>query len=384
MSNQKDYQIELYRGDQGKLFGTIPFMPILRESMEGILGRSLLLESLFIIILQVPEESFSMEPPLVENLVPSFGYTYVKVYQGNFVIYQHPHPLYDVVTQTLRAKLIEQYPEETRWGFRLDVPGIPPVTSPPSRATIATTDLRPPGKITVSPYPPGGKPNFNIRRLAEAEPPIKTLADFGVTADSQVYIENSFNLTEANGDRGQETENHITSGNTRNTTELPDALNQLPVKIVLSKFLHQDLCKQRPFSHKVEEGGFLIGRVYRDGDNQNTYLLEVTDALTATHTGASFLHLTFKGDSFVDVKRTLRQNHLGKRLLGWYHTHLFPATSGFGLSSIDVALHFSTFTISWQLAGLINLDRNKRTLRFYVRQGNQMVICPYWLTNERN
>mgnify|MGYP003425073453 CR=1 FL=1 len=42
-----------------------------------------------------------------------------------------------------------------------------------------------------------------------------------------------------------------------------------------------------------------------------------------------------------------------------------------------------TFTIPWQLAGLINLDGEKRTLRFYVRQGNEMILCPYWVIDER-
>ncbi|MGK7875974.1 MAG: JAB N-terminal domain-containing protein [Xenococcaceae cyanobacterium] len=391
MNNRNDYKIELYRGDDRKLFGTIPFMPILRESMERILGRSLLLESLFIMIHNVPEEPLPMESPIVENLIPTFGYTYVRVYQGNFLIYQHPHRLYDVVTQTLRTKLMNQYPEEKWWGFRVDVPGMPTVASMRSMAATSTTYPTPQvkGNIEVRPYAPGEKPGFSIRRLAEAEPPIKTLGDFGVTANSPVNLQGLSsqtntvtkqfkiqNLTENNDDGKREIEEHITAVN---ATESEDQIDKIPVKIVLGRSLYQDLCEQRSLSQKVEEGGFLIGKVYRDGDDEQTYLLEVTDALTAKYTGASFIHLTFTGDSFVEVKRTLRQSNLGERLLGWYHTHLFPATSGFGLSSIDVELHLSTFTIPWQLAGLINIDNNQRILRFYVRQGNKMVLCPYWI-----
>ena len=55
-----------------------------------------------------------------------------------------------------------------------------------------------------------------------------------------------------------------------------------------------------------------------------------------------------------------------------------------GLSSIDLQLHFSTFTIPWQLAGLINLGGADRTLRFYVRQGEEMAECPYWVIHERD
>lgn len=349
MNEKYDYRIELYRGAERKFFGTLPFLPIVKESLEQLLGRSLLLKSIQIIILQIPEEPLVIESPTVENLLPEFGYTYVRVYEGNFLIYRHPHRLYDVVTQTLQRKLSHQYPEVNSWSFRVDVPGMPRISA--FRLNSTASALR------VTPIDsPEEKPRFQIRRLAEEEPTIKTLADFGV----------------------------ISGQSASQMHELGNEISKAPVKIVFKRSLYQDLCHQRSLSQKVEEGGFLIGNVYRDGDNENTYLLEVSNALTAQHTGASFLHLTFTGDSFVEVKRTLHQSHPGERLLGWYHTHLFPATPSFGLSSIDVELHFSTFTISWQLAGLINLDGNQRTLRFYARQGNKMVLCPYWVIDERH
>ncbi|AFZ01313.1 JAB N-terminal domain-containing protein [Calothrix sp. PCC 6303] len=361
-----DYRIELYRGENRKFFGSIPFLPIVRESLERLLGHSLLLESIQIIILQVPEEPLWMESPIIENLVPEFGYTYIRVYQGNFLIYQHPHRFYDVVTQTLQTTLSNQYPEETWWGFRVDIPGIPQIAAAnlqPQASTLYSnlysktqlSERLQSESLQIRQQPQEVKPSFKIRRLEEEEPAIKTLADFGSISEPTQHID-----------------------------EFNPRINQTPVKIVLTRSLYEELCHQRPLSRQVEEGGFLIGKVYRDGDAEDTYLLQVTNALTANHTGASFLHLTFTGDSFVEVKRTLNQNHPGERLLGWYHTHLFPATQSFGLSSIDVHLHFSTFTISWQLAGLINIDGNKRTLRFYARQGNKMVLCPYWVIDERD
>lgn len=376
MKERDDYRIELYRGVERKFFGTIPFLPIVKESLEKLLGRSLLLKSIQIIILQVPEEPLVIESPTVENLLPEFGYTYVRVYEGHFLIYQHPHRLYDVVTQTLQKKLSNQYPEENWWGFRVDVPGMPQISVfrlNPRTTTLYSTP-RGQGDVQILPYPPREKPSFQIRRLSEEEPTIKTLADLGVISGqsaSQIH------------EPGNETSKNIHPVLVELPREQANA-SKAPVKIVFKRSLYQDLCHQRSLSQKVEEGGFLIGNVYRDGDDQNTYLVEVSNALTAQHTGASFLHLTFTGDSFVEVKRRLHQSHPGERLLGWYHTHLFPATSTFGLSSIDVELHFSTFTIPWQLAGLINLDGNQRTLRFYARQGNKMVLCPYWVIDERH
>ncbi|MEM7578397.1 MAG: JAB N-terminal domain-containing protein [Cyanobacteria bacterium P01_A01_bin.80] len=416
-----EYKIELYRGADLQFFGTIPFLPVVKESLESLLGRSLLLESIQVFIHRVPEEPVAMEPPVVENLVPAFGYTYVRVYQGIFLIYRHPHPLYDVVTRTLQKKLSNQYPEENRWGFRVDVPGIPPLSSAElnprldprfnPRQSILDSASQITRNIEIARHKTKTKPQFKIRRLEEKEPEVKTLADFGVVSEQANFgiqeveewrIQNNQNIqldiqsdiqpesldsTGQQEDVSKAAEEKIVASdvNQSNQARNNQPFNNQPVKIVLTRSLYQDLCHQRPLSRKVEEGGFLVGKVYRDGNEDDTYLLEVSNALTAQHTGASFLHLTFTGDSFVEVKRTLNQHHPEERLLGWYHTHLFPATPSFGLSSIDVELHFSTFTIPWQLAGLINLDNgNQRTLRFYARQGNNMVLCPYWVLDERD
>lgn len=398
MKERDDYQIELYQGTERKFFGTMPFLPIVKESLEYLLRHSLILESIHIILLQVPEEPLVMEPPIVENLVPAFGYTYIRVYQGNFLIYRHPHRLYDVVTRTLQKKLSNQYPEETYWGFRVDVPGMPKVSINNLNPQVSILYLTLGTKEYLNIHPPTAKekPKFKIRRLEEEEPTVKALTDFGTISSqaSQTALDIKENGDKASqniksesvellGDQedGRRAEEKII---TPYFTKSNEKSGKAPVKIVLQRSLYQDLCHQRPLSSKVEEGGFLIGKVYRDRDDEDIYLLEVSNVLKAEHTGASFLHLTFTGDSFVEVKRTLNQSHQGERLLGWYHTHLFPATPNFGLSSIDVELHFSTFTIPWQLAGLINIDGNQRTLRFYARQGNKMVLCPYWVIDERH
>jgi proteasome lid subunit RPN8/RPN11 len=149
---------------------------------------------------------------------------------------------------------------------------------------------------------------------------------------------------------------------------------------LVSLALAQDLAAVRPLSHRVEEGGFLIGRVFLDADCDGGYIVEITEALTAQFTGASLLHFTFTGDSFAEIKQSLRTRDQGERIVGWYHTHLFPATDAMGLSSIDLTLHFNTFRVPWQLAGLVNLDfeKSSRVLRFYIRDGNQMIQCPHW------
>jgi len=54
------------------------------------------------------------------------------------------------------------------------------------------------------------------------------------------------------------------------------------------------------------------------------------------------------------------------------------------LSSVDVELHHSTFGQPWQVAGLINVTRNERLLRFYAATDTNMEECPLWVLHERD
>jgi JAB N-terminal domain len=332
-------QIELYRGPERTLVTRLPFMEIVRGSMEQILGRSLGRARLRVVLLSVPDQAVVAGSPLVEHLIQEFGYMNVKVYEGGSLVYQHPHPVSDIITQSLQNILRNRFPEETEWTFRIDVPGMPLNSD-----EIAAPKVE--GEVLVRSYGPGEGPGFTIRRLTEEEPPVRRLHDFFPEAD--------------------------------------DNTGSCPVRVLLPESLHCDLHSGRRLSYDVEEGGFLTGLVYRDGNQEGAYLVEVTAAVPAKYTGASFLHFTFTGDSFAGIKRTLMQQRPGERLLGWYHTHLFPATDNFGLSSVDVSLHFSTFTIPWQIAGLINISGSERTLRFYVPDGKRMVLCPSLVMNERH
>jgi hypothetical protein len=335
MSSSANYRIELYRGPEWTFFGTTPFLPIVKRSLQRLYGWDPDRMLVKIAVVSVPQEATLTGVPVVENLMPDFGFTYVTVIQEGHVIYQHPHPLDDIVTQVLQEELRREYPEETVWGFRLDLPGMPPLSR--RRPTPAVQ-----GAFDVRPFAEGDRPRFQIRRVEEEPLRPLRLADHGIRP--------------VDGEAGA------------------------PVKVLLSAALASDLLVARPLSLEVEEGGFLIGRAYTDADRDGAHIVAITDALTARYTGASLLHFTFTGDSFAEVKQSLRSREQGERIVGWYHTHLFAATEAMGLSSIDLTLHFNTFRVPWQLAGLINIDFEKRArvLRFYVREGDRMVQCPHW------
>jgi hypothetical protein len=331
-------EVELYKGPNYVLLGRIPLAGVLRIALEGILGRPLNNPRILLEIYDVHDDVGAGGSPNVRYLFPKYGYAAVQVLEHGQLVYRHPHPIDELVTRPLRELLRKAYPDETHWAFCLVGEGLP-------RPRVVRPEPEVEGVVEVAPYSEGEAPPFRIRRVPEEPLPEASLAEFGVGyagTDGAAFA-----------------------------------------KVLIHQSLHNELTGTRPLSDQVEEGGFLIGRAYRDRDASGTYLLEVTAALAAEHTGASLLHFTFTGDSFDAVKRALREAHPGKRLLGWYHTHLFAATTEMGLSSIDLQLHFTTFRQPWQLAGLVNLDGHQRTLRFYVRQGDTMALCPQWVTDER-
>lgn len=149
------------------------------------------------------------------------------------------------------------------------------------------------------------------------------------------------------------------------------------VKVIASPVVLDALLRVESFSDRWEDGGFLIGSVYRDSEaGDDAYLVNITAAPRAQATTSSLVHLTYTGDSFSEIKRLLRDEFRGQQLLGWYHSHLFAAQEEMGLSGPDVHLHFSTFRQPWQIAGLINLPVDgEATLRFYAAQDKEMARC---------
>jgi len=142
------------------------------------------------------------------------------------------------------------------------------------------------------------------------------------------------------------------------------------IKILLSGAAHNALVVQKQYSKMYEEGGFLVGDVYLEEENPACHIIKITGVLEASKVGASPVRLVFTADAFSEIKAVLRTTEMaGKRLLGWYHSHLFPAgAEEVELSDMDLNLHFSTFRFPWQVAALVNLEwSGTPTLRFYAR-----------------
>lgn len=302
------------------------------------------------------------EPPRLINLRASIGYVNVTAEVDGVVIYRHPHAVSELLRPGLLTAVKRLDPDETTWGYSIHHPvtdGVPlarPLPEVEGQITVDTAETRP--------------QTFAVRKLAAPPPEVRDPADLGLD---------------------------------------PDAVGPLNVGLTAAaaRLLNADL----ELSSQVEAGGFLAGTVYRlarpdepsaaqeaqevqeaqqvqeapgEDAEPDRYFVEIDTVIAAQHTGASLIHFTFTGDSFTALNRRLNGHTEGPQLLGWYHTHLFAATGGMGLSTIDVRLHLGTFRQPWQVAGLINLSDGERRLRFYGRAGDAMTELPYWIADDRD
>jgi proteasome lid subunit RPN8/RPN11 len=283
----------------------------------------------------------------VENLRASHGFVRVRILRDGEVIYQHPHPVRELIGEPLREALRKREPEVTHWGYGVRGPGLEaiPLSRPAPRVAHET-------RVRTGPRP---RLRLSVEEMPDPEPPATTLAALGAVT----------------GDRGSPPEGEVADAGP-------------PVVIIAPEDVIDTFVRTYPFSGEIEEGGFLAGTVYRDAERPDGYLVHVTAVLPAERTGASMINFTFTSESFLRVSQQLERRGAAEKLLGWYHTHLFGATSRLGLSSVDIELHRSTFRRPWQVAALVNITDEGRVLRFYHGVGDEMALVPYWAVPDQD
>jgi hypothetical protein len=143
-------------------------------------------------------------------------------------------------------------------------------------------------------------------------------------------------------------------------------------RIVMDMNIYEQLVSSLKLSATEENGGYLIGNVYRDPaspDNEEDpdfrWLVEVTQIVPAEGTFGNQLLLLFTSETWSRVNQRIDKEFPNQKLIGWYHTHLFSGSDSFGLSELDQVLHRQFFTKPWQVALLLNIDNNGRELRSF-------------------
>ena len=160
-------------------------------------------------------------------------------------------------------------------------------------------------------------------------------------------------------------------------------------QVYIPENLYEDLQRNLVLSDRKEEGGYILGNVYRlpnspeqETDSSYRWLIEVTDLIMAKSTVGSPALLLFTGDSWSEMNRRRDLEFPDRKLVSWFHTHLFPATDDFGLSGLDQDMHAWYLTRPWQVAILLNLedDTDDRTVRCYQRgPENVLVETPFYV-----
>ena len=146
-------------------------------------------------------------------------------------------------------------------------------------------------------------------------------------------------------------------------------------KVLMHASVYQALQHSLELSASVEEGGCLLGQSYRqpgspesESDPEFRWLLEITDIILAERTRSTPVSLLFTGETWSRITRRIGQDYPQKKLVSWFHTHLFQATDEFGLSGMDEDLHRRFFTRPWQVAVLVHIDRaGKHEVRCFQR-----------------
>ncbi len=326
-------EVELFRTDDYTPSGTQPLMPLLCEFFEPLLGTPLDRGGFRLSFLRLADTREPAGRPAMVNLRASHGWVQVQIVLDRRLVYQHPHSVREIIGGPLQRRLAAEHPDESHWGYAVRAPGMEEV--PLVRPAPTTSHWG----LSLDRRRRSGR--FVIEEIPEPEPPTATLADLG--------------MDDGVDDPGEH------------------------VGVVIDLATYDVLTRHAAFSSEVEEGGFLAGQVYRSTVNPEGYLVKVTAAIPAERTGASLMHFTFTGESFLRIAQRLDSDPGQPHLIGWYHTHLFAASAALGLSSIDVELHTSTFRKPAQVAGLVNIDGSARVLRFYRSEGSRMAPAPYWV-----
>jgi proteasome lid subunit RPN8/RPN11 len=325
-------QVELFRSDDYLRYGELALLPLLRSFFEELLGDPLDGARFRLVFLPVDDSRVLAGSPSLVNLRSGYGYVQVYIVRDGLLVYRHPHPITEIIGPRLQEILLSREPGETHWGFGIRGDGMDEITLiRPAPEAVHTVSLRT-GRRKAS--------LFQLEEVSEPDPPEAALSDLGVDGAYR---------------------------------ELDS-----PVNIVLTESVYEFFMITAPFSAEVEEGGFLAGQVFRAAGHDGQFVMKITAAVPAERTGASMLNFTFTGESFLRISEQILARGQGEQLLGWYHTHLFPATDSLGLSSVDVDLHRSTFRRPWQVAALINVTDDGRMLRFYRSDDDTMVLAPYW------
>lgn len=136
----------------------------------------------------------------------------------------------------------------------------------------------------------------------------------------------------------------------------------------------------------VERGGILVGQIYEPTDDGRR-IVEISDLIAGEHTLSSVIELRYTFETWQARNATLRERFPGKRMVGWYHTHLIDLAvytdetrtkverTKLFFSRDDLFLHKQFFPDEWYVAMV--LDPQGKSMFFQWKDGDVMACGGY-------
>lgn len=115
-------------------------------------------------------------------------------------------------------------------------------------------------------------------------------------------------------------------------------------RVVIRQSVLNEIHRHGQSRTDVEVCGVLIGNGYQDTDGAFVY---VEASIRGEHAGNQLAQVTFTSETWCHIQDIMDREHVGQRIVGWYHTH-----PGFGifLSPMDLFIHENFFGGPEQLA----------------------------------
>lgn len=338
-----DIDLELYRGAEQRYYGVLALRLVLRKAAQHHFGDLARRGQIHLQLEEPADHDPYLGPPELHNLAPWLGHCSLRVTHHGKTVLEDRLPVTELIGPVLAPELLQLEPDEALWGFRLRERRL--------LAFVLTT------KNLTGQFAGDERPDPEIEGSVEVDLGERRHQPFTLTplagADAEQVKPEDLGLSQ-------------------------DQLGKL--NILMSAETRDQFLKRMPLTDRMEEGGFLLGRVTKAGDD--AHLIEITHVTPAHRSGAGLVHFTFTGESFLAVAQLIEERGQGEDLVGWYHTHLLGVDLGMGLSSIDVDLHLATFQRPWQVAALINIRRGGRILRFYGRGEDGLKEYDQWISDD--
>lgn len=103
--------------------------------------------------------------------------------------------------------------------------------------------------------------------------------------------------------------------------------------------------------NKVEQGGILLGNVYRD-PHTNSYYGLVEHAIPSGASSASSTHLSMGHEQWEQILAQIETQPSNQQIIGWYHTH--PNQLDVYMSETDLITQRTHFQHDWHFAVVLN------------------------------